>query len=215
MKKLIALNGSPRRTGTTAQLLTRALEGAEKAGAETELVNLYSLKFTGCLSCFYCKRKGIPHGHCALRDGLSPVLERMKTADAIVIGTPIYIFNISSATQGLLERFLFSNMLYSKENAVTLGRSIRVGLIYTMGMSEVLFERTGLRDKMKLMEQSLAMISGHPVKKLHSFEGIQFSDYSKYEADKLPEAQRRIYLAEQFPKDLEQAETMGRELVQA
>ena len=145
---------------------------------------------------------------------LARLTEALHTADAIVIGTPIYIFNISSATQGLLERFLFSNMLYSKENAVTLGRSIRVGLIYTMGMSEVLFERTGLGDKMKLMEQSLAIISGHPVKKLHSFEGIQFSDYSKYEADKLPEAQRRIYLAEQFPKDLEQAETMGRELVQ-
>lgn len=99
MKKIIALNGSPRRTGTTAQLLNKALDGARKAGAETEFINLYTLKFTGCLSCFYCKRKGVPHGHCALRDDLSPVLEQMKKADAILIGTPIYIFNITSATQ--------------------------------------------------------------------------------------------------------------------
>ena len=70
MKKIIAINGSPRRNGNTAELLQHALRGAADAGAETELVHLYSLKFTGCLSCFYCKRKDVAHGVCALKDDL-------------------------------------------------------------------------------------------------------------------------------------------------
>ena len=213
MAKIIALNGSPRRNGTTVKLLNRALEGTRKAGAETELIHLYTLKFTGCLSCFYCKRKDVEHGHCALRDDLTPVLQRMKEADAIVIGTPIYIFNITANTQALLERFLFSNMLYSQKDFVTLEKKMRAGIIYSMGMSQRRFNDSHFGDKMNLMEHSLATITGNPLQKLYSYDGIQFQDYSKYEADRLPEAERREYLAHQFPKDLEQAETMGYQLI--
>lgn len=192
MAKIIALNGSPRRNGTTVKLLNRALEGARKAGAETELIHLYTLKFTGCLSCFYCKRKDVEHGHCALRDDF---------------------FNITANTQALLERFLFSNMLYSQKDFVTLGKKMRAGIIYSMGMSQRRFNDSHFGDKMNLMEHSLATITGNPLQKLYSYDGIQFQDYSKYEADRLPEAERREYLAHQFPKDLEQAETMGYQLI--
>ena len=41
--KALFFNGSPRKTGNTAQLLKRAMDGAREAGAEVELVNLYSL----------------------------------------------------------------------------------------------------------------------------------------------------------------------------
>ena len=84
MKKVIAINGSPRRNGNTAELLQQALKGAQEAGAETELINLYSLNFKGCISCFYCKRKDKEHGTCAMKDDLSPVIERIKGADALL-----------------------------------------------------------------------------------------------------------------------------------
>ena len=71
-KTVLAVNGSPRRKGNTAELLRRILEGAQSAGAATELVNLYDLDFKGCISCFSCKRKDRPHGVCAMKDDLSP-----------------------------------------------------------------------------------------------------------------------------------------------
>ena len=83
-EKIIAINGSPRRNGNTAELLQHALRGAEETGAETELVHLYSLDFKGCLSCFYCKRKDVEHGVCAVKDDLFPVIERVKAADALI-----------------------------------------------------------------------------------------------------------------------------------
>lgn len=54
--KLIAINGSPRRNGNTSTLLHKALEGAAAAGAETECIDLYTLNYKGCISCFSCKR---------------------------------------------------------------------------------------------------------------------------------------------------------------
>ncbi len=55
--KVMAFNGSPRKTWNTATLLGQALEGAASQGAETELIHLYDLSYQGCVSCFACKRK--------------------------------------------------------------------------------------------------------------------------------------------------------------
>jgi multimeric flavodoxin WrbA len=76
--KLLAINGSPRKKWNTAMLLENALEGAASKGAETELVHLYDLTYTGCTSCFACKLKGgKSYGKCAVNDGLTPVLEKI------------------------------------------------------------------------------------------------------------------------------------------
>ena len=56
--KALFVNGSPRKEWTTAQMLERAMQGAEDAGAEVEMVHLYEDAFKGCISCFACKRRG-------------------------------------------------------------------------------------------------------------------------------------------------------------
>ena len=50
-------NASPRKNWNTYKMLEAAKAGAEEAGAETELVNLYDISFPGCKSCFACKLK--------------------------------------------------------------------------------------------------------------------------------------------------------------
>ena len=50
-------NASPRKGWNTHKMLEAAKAGAEEAGAVTELVNLYDIKFPGCKSCFACKLK--------------------------------------------------------------------------------------------------------------------------------------------------------------
>ena len=81
--KVTAINGSPRKSWNTATLLKKALKGAASQGAETELIHLYDLTFTGCTSCFACKTKGgKSYGRCAVKDGLAPVLKKVGAADA-------------------------------------------------------------------------------------------------------------------------------------
>ena len=78
-----AINGSPRKTHNTATILNKALEGVKAADpqAQTELIHLYSHDFSGCVSCFECKRLGgKSYGKCAVRDGLTPILERLADA---------------------------------------------------------------------------------------------------------------------------------------
>ncbi len=86
--KVLAVNGSPRKTWNTATLLAKVLEGAESEGARTEMVHLGDLRFSGCVSCFACKlRGGESYGRCAVRDDLRPVLESVGDVDALVLGS--------------------------------------------------------------------------------------------------------------------------------
>ena len=78
--KVMAFNGSPRKKRwNTITLLENALEGAQSAGAETELVHLYDLSFSGCISCFSCKKiERKENGVCAVKDDLTPILVQIK-----------------------------------------------------------------------------------------------------------------------------------------
>ena len=136
MKNFIAINGSPRRNGNTSTLLQHAIQGAQSAGAKTELVHLYSLNFKGCTSCFACKLKSRPHGTCAMKDDLSPVLERIKEADAVIFGSPIYFMNISAGMAAFIERLFFSNYIYSDE--FIFPKKLPSAYFYTMNMTKII-----------------------------------------------------------------------------
>ena len=87
--KVMAVNGSPRKTWNTATLLKKVLKGAASQGADTELVHLYDLNFTGCISCFACKtRGGKSYGKCAVKDDLKPIFKKIEAADALTGAPP-------------------------------------------------------------------------------------------------------------------------------
>lgn len=121
--KIIAINGSPRPNGNTATLLHKALEGAASAGAETECIDLYKLKYKGCISCFYCKRKDREHGSCGVQDELTPILQKVKAADGVLFGSPIYFMNLTSDMQAFLERLLFPLTITAGKSPRYWGRS--------------------------------------------------------------------------------------------
>ena len=110
--KAIAINGSPRKGWNTDMLLKEALRGAAEAGAETELVELGDLRFSGCRSCFACKRAGAETGRCMWQDDLRPVLDKLLDADVAFLGSPVYLGNVSGMMYCLLERLTFSLLSY-------------------------------------------------------------------------------------------------------
>ena len=69
MKKVLAVNSDPRKHSETAQLLEASLEGAREAGAQTRMIQLCDLSFSGCIGCASCKRLGHPsYNNCILKD---------------------------------------------------------------------------------------------------------------------------------------------------
>ena len=101
--KIIAINGSARKGGNTAQLLTMTLEELAKAGHDTELVELSGHVIQGCIACFKCFEK--KDKHCSVKtDILNVCIEKMLAADAILLGSPTYFADVSANMKALIER---------------------------------------------------------------------------------------------------------------
>lgn len=110
--KTIILNGSPRKNWNTAMMLREAQKGAESIGAETEYIDLFDLSYTGCRSCLACKRKDAERCKCFWKDDLSPVIDRIFESDALILGSPIYLGDVTSQVHGLIERLHFCALSY-------------------------------------------------------------------------------------------------------
>jgi len=99
--KIIAIHGSPRTIrSTTRKLAALVLEGAAEAGAETEIVDLADLRVTPCTACEGCSFNGI----CVFDDDVPALVARMKEADAIVFGSPVYIDNVTGQMKVFFDR---------------------------------------------------------------------------------------------------------------
>jgi multimeric flavodoxin WrbA len=213
--RVIAFNGSPRKTWNTAMLLEKALEGAAAQGAETTLIHLYDLEYQGCKSCFACKTKGgKSYGRCACLDDLTPVLDQVLQADAILLGSPIYFWAVTGEMKSFLERLIFPYYRYveADDPAPTLfPRSIRTGFIYTMGVPEERMQEMGYAKAIELNQMFLAKTFGSS-EYLLSFDTYQFSDYSKIDQTRFDVASKAARRERQFPLDGQSAFAMGARL---
>jgi multimeric flavodoxin WrbA len=210
--EVIAFNGSPRKTWNTATLLQKALEGAASQGAKTKLVHLYDLDFKGCRSCFGCKTKGGPsYGKCAVKDDLTPILKEIETADALILGSPIYIGAVSGEMKSFMERLIFPFLRYAKDDdpAPTLfPRKIHTGFIYTMNVTEEQMKELDYKKDIALNQEFLRRIFGNS-ESLLSFDTYQFDDYSKIDQDRFDVEKKAARRKGHFSQDSRRAFEMG------
>lgn len=209
--RAIAINGSPRKGWNTETLLKEALKGAESAGAETKLVQLYDLNYTGCKSCFGCKRKGEESCHCVVKDDLTQVLDEVLEADVLLLGSPIYLGGVTGEMTSFLERLLFPLLSYDDYNKRLFNGKINSAFIYTMNAPEEYYIG-GLEQYLQNRSQLLSYLGGE-METYASFDTYQFSDYTKYHAGAFDETHKRKVREEQFPKDMEAAYEIGRRLI--
>lgn len=207
--KIIAINGSPRKTKNTATLLKKALEGAKSSGAETELIHLYDLDYKGCVSCFACKLKnGKSYGKCAFKDGLTPVLEKVADADAIILGSPIYFESVTGYMRSFMERLMFPYQTYTAGYRSIFDRKIPTGFIYTMNVTSEQMNELGYAQGLRFSEMDLERVFGC-CETLVVNDTYQFDDYSRYvitvfDADKKAEVKEK-----QFPEYCKKAFDLG------
>jgi multimeric flavodoxin WrbA len=209
MVNVSAINGSPRKKWNTAMLLEHTLNGAESKGAKTELVHLYDLDFKGCTSCFACKLKGgKSYGKCVMTDGLTPILEKIRDADALILGSPIYFGTVTGMMRCFMERLLFPYLVYTNPPSSLFERKIQTAFIYTMNVSEQQMNdyhytvHTGLNDSV------LNRTFGH-AEPLFSFETLQFEDYDKVVFNYFDPEERKERRRTVFPEDCKRAFELG------
>jgi multimeric flavodoxin WrbA len=99
--KILAIHGSPRTIrSTTRKLAGLVLEGAAEAGAEIEMIDLADHLVIPCTACEACSLNGI----CVHNDGVPNLVARMQEADALIVGSPVYIDNISGQMKVFFDR---------------------------------------------------------------------------------------------------------------
>jgi multimeric flavodoxin WrbA len=207
---VMAFNGSPRKKNwNTVTLLNNALEGAASAGAETELIQLYDLNFSGCISCFSCKKiSREKDGVCAVQDDLTSVLDRVRNTDALIIGTPVYYGAESASTRALLERLCFPYNKYSKDRKSLFPRRISTALIYTMNVGQELLGTLGYDRHFSITKTALERHFG-TCELLLCTDTLQFDDYSRYESEMFDREAKIKRHAEVFPEDCRRAFDLG------
>lgn len=209
MKKIIAVNAGPRMGWNTETLITEASKGAESAGAEVIRFDLFRLeRYTGCISCFGCKKEKMK-GHCICRDGLTPVLDAIREADGLIIGSPNYLSEMTASFRALYERLIFQNLTYNRETPCCNTHPVPVLLIMTSNAPDTMYSRM-----IQNYQQTMSAFVG-PTEVLVSGDTLQLKDYSKTDwpwsmFDPQAKQKRRETV---FPEEMKKAFDMGAALV--
>jgi multimeric flavodoxin WrbA len=84
--KVVLISGSPKPNGNTAQLMGECAKVIEERGVEAEIVSLAGKKIESCIACGKCAKTG----ECGLDDGLNEIIKTIRSAQGLIVGTPVY-----------------------------------------------------------------------------------------------------------------------------
>ncbi|MDC7224498.1 MAG: flavodoxin family protein [Spirochaetales bacterium] len=211
--KIYGLNGSPRKRNNTAQLLEKCLEGASEK-AETKLIHLYDYSFKGCLSCLACKSlKRKTACQCVVQDEISPLLEELSRADALILGAPLYLGDVSSGIRAFMERFLYPfydpSLTAQGKRPTKFKGSINSAFIYTMNMDKQGMEQNNYAhffDQNRFYLENMLQGKSTYLCACNTFQTDR-SDFIARDREKNKKAR------ELFPSYLDQAHELGKALL--
>ena len=105
--KILGIIGSPRKGGNTDTLVDEILRGARSKKAEIEKIYLDDLKIRPCNACGLC----LANGKCVVEDDFQLIFQKIKEANGIILGSPIYCSTVTAQTKALIDRVDFSQVI--------------------------------------------------------------------------------------------------------
>ena len=205
MKRIMIIDGGPRKNFNTATMLQKFAEGASSVSDQIEVktVRLYGLDYKGCMSCMACKIKGKASNVCKFKDALTPVLEEIAHADGMVLGSPIYFGQITGQMQAFLERLAFPWLSYN-DYSMTAPKRMPVVLMETMnGMPE-----QNNSQGYGTMEYCIKTALGEP-EHIIAYNTYQVKSYDRFELAGFSEEAKRLWRDEHWEEDLQKAYDAG------
>lgn len=149
--RILAINGSPRKGKNTAQMLSAALQEAEVLGAQTELIEISDFKIEYCQGCNKCLRQEA----CSIsNDDTSLLLEKMRNADGILLGSPVYFGNVTGQLKTLIDRTRSLHMVRNALQGKVGGALVQAGLRHGGQEAALAFLEKYLRS------QGLTLVEG-------------------------------------------------------
>ena len=180
--KVLAINGSPRKDGNTSTMLNEILAGAAEKGAETRMIHLNDLNMKGCQGCLWCRDN---LGECAFDDDFQDVLKEMKECDAVAMGSPIYVFQVTGQSKCFLDRcFCFTEI---DEEAGTYGSVVPEGKKFAMVTSQGDDNPATYQHVVDYLQMLLSFLSGSSIE-IITQAGTEEKDDAAKDADIMKKA---------------------------
>ena len=99
--KVIGVSGSPRKKGNTEFLIQLALDEIRKEGIDTGIITLENKTINPCNACMACKND---KNRCAIEDDFEPIFIKMREADGLILGTPVYFGSATPNIKSFMDR---------------------------------------------------------------------------------------------------------------
>ena len=103
--KVLLINGSPKTDGNTAFALRQMADVFQAEGVEVEIIQVGSQSIRGCTACGGCAKIG----KCVFDDLVNETAEKLKTADGLVLGSPVYYASPNGTLLSFLDRLFYSS----------------------------------------------------------------------------------------------------------
>ncbi len=126
--KVLLLNGSPHEKGTTYRALKEVSITLESSGVDTEILWIGNKPIAGCNVCGGCNNKG----KCVVDDLANVIIDKMETADGLVIGSPVYYASLNGSLKGLLDRVFFAKRSFAYKVGAAVAVARRAGTTATL-----------------------------------------------------------------------------------
>lgn len=129
---ILCIQGSPRKDGNTAALISEFIDEARSLGAEAEVIEISEKDISPCIECKTCEKKG----YCPVDDDMKEIYHLFVKADLVVVGTPMFFYAPPAQLKALIDR---SQALWSKRYIFRLsdpGRLWRKGFMIALGATK-------------------------------------------------------------------------------
>lgn len=142
MMKVLIINGSPKAKGNTATALHEVERTLQQQGIETEWIHVGHLNLHGCIACNKCWDSGL----CTFNDIVLELSEKMKDADGLLVGSPVYFASPNGTLLSLLDRLFYSNLHadWSMKVGASVSIARRGGATATMDVLNKYFLKTNM-----------------------------------------------------------------------
>lgn len=168
--KVLLINGSPHENGCTHRALKEITKEFEKEGIDFEIVHIGKKGIQGCTACAVCKSS--EDQHCIFNDDIvNETIDKMKIADALIVGSPVYYANVAGNLRTFLDRMFYAGRCFENKPAAAVVNCRRGGASATFAQINHYFT---ISNMLVVGSQYWNQTHGNKVEELEQdLEGLQ------------------------------------------
>ena len=239
MKKIMIIDGSPRKNMNTAAMIeafANGVKAASKRGQsdacidsaereqvrpqvksvseeiEVKTVRVYDMNCKGCVSCLACKLKNSKYlDVCARKDDFTEPLRETAYADGIVFASPMYFFQITAQLRAFIERLFFPWLSYNDYSSHPPKGRIPTAFIYTMNAPTEMVHVQ--ENNMNENEMIIGNALGKP-ERILAVNTLQVKNYDRYDMGGFNLAAKQQWHEEHWQEELQNAFDAGKRMAE-